>query len=1287
MANKIEIDVNVDDKGTTKKVGLEAKHTSDSLDKASKKAGEFDRNMKGASRASSNATKNFSKMAQGGGGIAAVYAQIAAQVFAISAAFQFLKSAADTTKLIKGQEALGAVSGVAYKTLTQTIQAATGAQLGYNEAAQAAAIGTAAGLSASQLENIGKAARNVSNALGRDLTDSFNRLVRGITKAEPELLDELGIVLRLKPATEEYARAIGKTAETLSDYEKSQAIANNVLTQAEQKFGKIAMIMDPAGESLNRFLASFDRILNTIKQDVISILEPVFNFLSRNTESLVAVIAAISTLIVKSLIPDFGKFAQYASGVAFNAKRSMVAYRKEIQRTKDELALLSASEAANVAKAQKNTKFLEGMGSKGGNKAIDWLTGESDTKRAQASADKMFKDFEARALKNDGFKRSLLANYTETERKAMHDLYLARSKMARAGAQVEGTFLDKSKLNFRRFTAWVKLQAGATAANIVGMFAGAARAISGILAFGGWVGAIIAVGTLLFSLGKEIYDFFFPVSKEAKLAEDAVINFTDSIATLNDELSGMSKVRTTINLTLSELTTQSGQAAASADILNKALQFKEITSNKDKGLLDFKKYKEAEAAFDSVFNSTKVLVPGMRALYDQFKKTGNIDELLSGLSQVQQEAVEGGAAVDELRRSLKSLAELESNMLGNVKTSPFIAYLAELGKASSASATQVQAAEKQAIEARKRSYDKIAAAQAKLDEKTNDVTYERGPTGIFRPIPAGVPVLKEGSRERQAQLDILETEKQYTTEINNELQRQRDLATYLAAKRTEMAKISEKYFETEKKISHNAYLTAKAKVFEYTEQDKLTNLQADALSLTQDYLAAQNSQRIAQAEYNTAMDLTSKATQDQKDAADAALKVAKEKTAIEKRKAEIAKEQNDLQQRIANIEIYYGKTALEQQDQKYRLQGDILKQAQNYLNAVKEIQQVEETSLKNAQDRKLLDEKQKTQMGGYIPDSERRQKEAEIDTQTQIAQNRLTVVEAETNLKLAQLALERQMFDLALQKSKMEIATYNETHKIQDLDPVTKLTSEQTQMFNDLSTASGAAFDKQVESILKQSQTTSESLNLQIDLLRQSKIELTDASKILKTFGDSFESGLATAFEGIITGTMKVKDAFKQMAIGILKSIAQVIAQAMAARIALSFFGVAPAPVPTAPAIAPPIVARVGGVFSNGNKVPGYATGGVAQGPRQGFPAVLHGTEAVVPLPNGRSIPVDMRGTNQQQNNVTVNVNMADSGTTTNTQSDGKQGANLGNIIAAAVQQELQNQKRSGGILNPYGVA
>jgi len=51
-----------------------------------------------------------------------------------------------------------------------------------------------------------------------------------------------------------------------------------------------------------------------------------------------------------------------------------------------------------------------------------------------------------------------------------------------------------------------------------------------------------------------------------------------------------------------------------------------------------------------------------------------------------------------------------------------------------------------------------------------------------------------------------------------------------------------------------------------------------------------------------------------------------------------------------------------------------------------------------------------------------------------------------------------------------------------------------------------------------------------------------------------------------------------------------------------------------------------GGNKNNTEEVASLASGGVVSGPRSGFPAVLHGTEAVVPLGNGRSIPVQMQG-------------------------------------------------------------
>jgi phage-related minor tail protein len=100
-----------------------------------------------------------------------------------------------------------------------------------------------------------------------------------------------------------------------------------------------------------------------------------------------------------------------------------------------------------------------------------------------------------------------------------------------------------------------------------------------------------------------------------------------------------------------------------------------------------------------------------------------------------------------------------------------------------------------------------------------------------------------------------------------------------------------------------------------------------------------------------------------------------------------------------------------------------------------------------------------------------------------------------------------------------------------------------------------------------------------------------------------------------------------------------------------------------------------------------YANGGIATKPTLGLVGEGRYNEAIVPMPNGKAIPVDMKGAGQQ-NNVTVNVSVdSQGGASTNMQQDSAQAGNLGQVIARAVQQELQNQKRSGGILNPYGAA
>jgi hypothetical protein len=186
--------------------------------------------------------------------------------------------------------------------------------------------------------------------------------------------------------------------------------------------------------------------------------------------------------------------------------------------------------------------------------------------------------------------------------------------------------------------------------------------------------------------------------------------------------------------------------------------------------------------------------------------------------------------------------------------------------------------------------------------------------------------------------------------------------------------------------------------------------------------------------------------------------------------------------------------------------------------------------------------------------------------------------------------------------------------------------------------------------------------------------------------GDSLQSNMQGAFQSLVDGTKSAKAAFADMAKSIIADIARMIVKMMVMKMIKTMFGGADGGFMGLGKFMD-LGDRYGGVRNpDGRKQQGYATGGVARGSTSGYPAVLHGTEAVVPLPNGKSIPVEMKGGGATNNNIVVNVS-SDGASQKKEGSTGPDMDKLGGAIAVAVQAELQNQKRSGGILNPYGAA
>lgn len=255
--------------------------------------------------------RDFANQAQGLGGLVRLYATYAANVFAVSAAFSALSNAMDTSNMVKGLDQLGAASGVAMGALAKQFTEASGGAISLRESMEATAKAISSGMTQKQFLQLGDVAKKASQALGVNMSDAVSRLTRGITKLEPELLDELGLFTKVGKSSEDYARSIGKSVDSLTDFEKRQAFANAVLKEGIDKFNEIDIPTNP----YDKLLASLKNIAQTILEVLNKAFVPLVDLLSASPAALTAGIAALGSMIVKQAIP------------------SIVNYRDELRKT------------------------------------------------------------------------------------------------------------------------------------------------------------------------------------------------------------------------------------------------------------------------------------------------------------------------------------------------------------------------------------------------------------------------------------------------------------------------------------------------------------------------------------------------------------------------------------------------------------------------------------------------------------------------------------------------------------------------------------------------------------------------------------------------------------------------------------------------------------------------------------------------------------------------------------------------------------------------------------------
>jgi len=345
------------------KVNNTQKRVGKSSNRAGRQVDLFGRKMRGAADMSSNATKNFSKMQQGmdgggSGGLVRAYALLAANVFALSAAFGVFSRAAQVDTLVESMKQLEIVSGQAIRSTARELQEAAGFGMDFANSMRSTSLALSAGFESDQILALGTVARNAAVSLGRNVPDALDRIFRGVIKVEPELLDEIGLFVRVNEAAAKYASSIGVAAGELTEFQKRQAFLEESLRQGTEKFEAFTNVdIDP--------FAKLATVFADFAQDALTfvggVLKPIINFVSNNGSVMVGLFVALAVTILKMVVPAFGQFALQSADRAAMARKEAADHQAQtLQRLKDykqqqvalnELTIAENKRAAKTARA------------------------------------------------------------------------------------------------------------------------------------------------------------------------------------------------------------------------------------------------------------------------------------------------------------------------------------------------------------------------------------------------------------------------------------------------------------------------------------------------------------------------------------------------------------------------------------------------------------------------------------------------------------------------------------------------------------------------------------------------------------------------------------------------------------------------------------------------------------------------------------------------------------------------------------------------------------------------
>lgn len=137
-------------------------------------------------------------------------------------------------------------------------------------------------------------ARLKSKQFGMSVTAAFQRMTYGAVKSEVEFLDELGIMIKLNDAVKMYADSLGISANALTANQRSQAIWNALLLQADEQLKEFPDGVDKATDVYERYRIKWLEITQAMEDFIDkSNIGPVMSIAAQAVQGVAAVMTPL----------------------------------------------------------------------------------------------------------------------------------------------------------------------------------------------------------------------------------------------------------------------------------------------------------------------------------------------------------------------------------------------------------------------------------------------------------------------------------------------------------------------------------------------------------------------------------------------------------------------------------------------------------------------------------------------------------------------------------------------------------------------------------------------------------------------------------------------------------------------------------------------------------------------------------------------------------------------------------------------------------------------------------